>query len=142
MRVLTTLLFLPTQALAWDFSPQPVCTLSFVTDAARIEITHDPAEANYRLELLLTEGSWVTSPTFGITFEGGSELTIGTRRHVIDGSTLTVTDTGFGNVLNGLEFNRIATAFTNSQVVRFPLIDAAEPVQKFRQCVMRGSVTS
>ena len=134
MRLALLLIFTPFQALAWEFSPTPICTLSHETDEAELVITHDPAVPEYRLEISLGGDSWATSATFGIAFQGGAELTIGTDRHRTDGSTLSVADSGFGNVLDGLEFNRTATAFTESQTVAFSLAGARGPVRDFRDC--------
>ncbi|SDJ83136.1 hypothetical protein [Aliiruegeria lutimaris] len=134
MRLVLLLTFAPFQALAWEFSPTPICTLSHKTDEAKLVITHDPAVPEYRLEINLNGDSWATSGTFGIAFQGGAKLTIGTNRHRTDGSTLSVADSGFGNVLDGLEFNGTATAFTESQTVAFSLAGAQQPVRDFRDC--------
>ena len=48
--------------------------------------------------------------------------------------TLNVADSGFGNVLDGLQFNATALAFTEAQTVTIPLEGAAPEVQKFRAC--------
>lgn len=69
-----------------------------------------------------------------MSFEGGQALTIGTDRQLIQGNTLSVSDSGFGNVLNGLQFNQKVTAFTPDLAVIFSLAGAAEPVQQFRAC--------
>ena len=134
MRLALLLIFAPFQALAWEFFPSPICTLSHETDEAKLVITHDPAVPEYRLEISLDSVSWVTSATFGIAFQGGTELTIGTDRHRTDGVALSVADRGFGNVLDGLEFNRTATVFTEEQAVAFSLAGAQEPVRDFRDC--------
>lgn len=134
MKLALLLIFTPFQALAWDFSPSPICTLSHESEEAKLVITHDPAVPEYRLEINLDRVSWATSATFGIAFQGGAELTIGTNRHRTDGSTLSVADSGFGNVLDGLEFNGTATAFTESQTVAFSLAGSKGPVRDFRDC--------
>jgi len=68
-------------------------------------------------------------------------LTIGTDRHRLspDGQTLTVTDTGFGNVLDGLAFNRMATALAAETAVPFDLTGARPAVEAVRAC---GEVSS
>ena len=76
------------------------------------------------------------APVFSMTFQGAFPLSIATDRHQIsnDGKTVTVMDRGFGNVLNGLQFNQTATATLGSQELPIPLIDAADAVAAFRTC--------
>ncbi|SLN37993.1 hypothetical protein PSA7680_01853 [Pseudoruegeria aquimaris] len=142
MRYLCALLLLPTEAFAWEFSSRPLCRLSHQNDSAGIVITHDPSIPEYRLSLDLKAGAWAPSATFGMAFEGGRALTIGTDRHAVEGTRLSVRDRGFGNVLDGLEFNTTATAFTESQGVRFSLEGAAPEVRRFRSCVAPPAPTS
>lgn len=123
-------------AAAWDFTPVPVCTLSN-SGSPDVTITFDPsAEEPYAIELS-AEQPWPENPVFGLRFEGGRELTITTGRHRLteDGTTVTVSDRGFGNVLSGLEFNSSATAFSGDTALGFSLEGAAEPVRAFRACV-------
>lgn len=63
-------------------------------------------------------------------------MTIGTDRHVLspDGRSLTVTDTGFGNVLDGLAFNTTATALSGAEALPFDLAGAGPAVEAFRSC--------
>ena len=129
-------------AAAWEFSPTPICTLSHSADTARAEITYDPATALYTLTLTRNAGAWAQSPRFGMAFTGGVALTIGTAEHRIDGPRLSVADTGFGNVLNGLEFNAQVTGFTDSDAVTLPLAGAQEPVRAFRACAQTPPATS
>lgn len=79
---------------------------------------------------------------FSLRFEGAAGLTISTNRHVIGngGLSLTVTDSGFGNVLNGIAFNRQAVALIGDQAVAFSLQDAAEPTAAFRDCSVDPAV--
>ncbi|MBO6707236.1 MAG: hypothetical protein JJ912_14180, partial [Roseitalea sp.] len=69
-------------------------------------------------------------------FDGPIGLTITTDRHIAsdEGRSLTVTDSGFGNVLNGLEFNHTATALLGDRAVPVSLDGAAPAVQDFRAC--------
>ena len=135
MRIASLLCLLaPAQVAAWEFRTDPICTLLHTEAAAEVRVTFDPATALYAVAITRADEAWGPSAQFGIAFEGGAALTIGTSRHVIEGATLSVTDRGFGNVLSGLEFNTQATAFTSQQRVTFSLIGAAEPVQAFRQC--------
>lgn len=136
------ILLLPLPVSAWEFRPDPVCTLVHATAKAAITITFDPSVPEYRLDLDLKGEAFAPSPSFGIAFRGARGLTIGTDRHRITGSTLTVTDTGFGNVLDGLEFNRSASAFTATQSVDFPLDGAAGPVGRFRRYTEAAPATS
>ncbi|MEO1457704.1 MAG: excinuclease ABC subunit B [Pseudomonadota bacterium] len=142
IRSITLAVFLPTFAAAWEFSPSPLCTLSHQSDRTHLEITYDPGIPEYRMSLDLLAGQWTSSKTFGMTFRGGRTHTIRTDRHEIDEKTLMVSDTGFGNVLDGLEFNAIAIAFTTSQSELVSLASAAPAVRKFRRCARKGPPTS
>jgi hypothetical protein len=51
-----------------------------------------------------------------------------------DGRTLTVTDGGFGNVLDGLALNGTATALAGDTVIPFDLAGARPAVEAFRAC--------
>lgn len=106
------------------------------------DITYDPATALYALALTLDGAHWAPSPHFGMAFSGGAALTIGTAQHRIDGPRLTVSDTGFGNVLGGLEFNSTVRAFTAQDAAEFSLEGAAAPVQAFRACAQTPPATS
>lgn len=132
MRLSAILAVLATPAAAWEFTPTPICTLTHETEAAALRITYDSTE--YVLTLTLKDGTWAPSPGFEIRFDGRRPLTISTDRHALGGPELSVTDRGFGNVLDGLQFNDTATAFTDGQAITIPLQDAAEPVAAFRRC--------
>lgn len=123
-------------ALAWDVTLGPVCVLISETEAATIELTYDPAQPLYTLSITLAAGQWPAAPAFQMGFEGPYPLTIGTDRHVLsdDGQTLSVADQGFGNVLNGLQFNLIARAVSGSASLDFSLENAPPAVQAFREC--------
>lgn len=139
-RLAALMAFIASPAPAWEFSASPLCTLEHATGEVTVRITYDAALPEYTIALTLRDGAWPASDGFSIVFGGGRALTIGTDRHSLsgDGRTLTVTDTGFGNVLNGLEFNSIATAIAGSRRVDIPLQDAGEPVQAFRACPAPG----
>ena len=141
MRLTLLFIALPTLAAAWEFSPAPICTLSHAEAGAELVITHDPGLQEYRLDVT-RPGAWAASPTFGMAFQGGRGFSIGTDRHAIAGDTLTVRDSGFGNVLYGLEYNASAAAFTASQFIEVSLDGAAEPVRQFRDCAARPPATS
>ncbi len=136
MRLALPLLLLATPAAAWEFSPEPVCTLSHATPEAALTITHDPGRPEPYAIAITLAGPWPDTPIFAIRYDGPWPLTISTDRHrrSADGQTLTVADQGFGNVLNGLEFNATATALAGAAAVAFDLTGAAEPVRAFRAC--------
>ncbi|MEL7097291.1 MAG: hypothetical protein AAGM84_00545 [Pseudomonadota bacterium] len=133
MRLLALLILAAPAAHAWEFSPSPICTLTHAEDGAEITVTYDHGSQLYAVDVTAPYG-WPDAPAFSMRFDGPRPNTISTARHQTQGNTLTVTDTGFGNVLDGLEFNRSATAFTQTAAVTFSLDGAAEPVQRFRDC--------
>ena len=140
IRLAAILTCLGSAATAWEFSPLPICTLRHATDEADIVVTYDAALPEYTITITLRDGRWPDSARFSIAFAGGRDLTIGTDRHRLspDRRALSVADTGFGNVLNGLEFNSTATAMAGDRRVTFPLTAAQEPVQAFRACPAPG----
>ncbi|ROU03607.1 excinuclease ABC subunit B [Histidinibacterium lentulum] len=129
-------------ALAWEFTATPVCTLSHEAEGSAWEVTYDPAAELYAIAITLSEGGWPEAEVFSIGFAGGRSLVISTDRHVLSGggATLTVTDRGFGNVLDGLEFNAAARAFAGDGEALAALDGAAPEVQAFRACVAGGLV--
>ncbi|MEM8655738.1 MAG: hypothetical protein AAGF36_13425 [Pseudomonadota bacterium] len=133
MRFLTVLALLPVPAQAWEFTPLPVCTLSHAEAAAGVTVTYDHATQLYAIAVTSADG-WPAAPAFSIRFDGARPATISTTRHITAEDTLTVTDSGFGNVLDGLEFNTTATAFTQTAAITVSLEGAAPEVQKFRAC--------
>ncbi|WP_299685916.1 hypothetical protein [uncultured Tateyamaria sp.] len=133
IRAAAALVWLAAPAHAWDFSPTPICTLSHIEGGAGVTVTYDHAASLYAIAISNPEG-WPSAPAFSIRFDGAQPNTISTTRHAVRGKTLTVTDAGFGNVLDGLEFNATATAFTQTAAVTLSLDSAAGPVQDFRAC--------
>lgn len=127
-------------ASAWEFSAVPVCTLSHETPDARVAVTYDPAQPQPYAIAITLDRPWPGAPGFGIRYDGARALSITTNRHVLsaDGRTLTVTDHGFGNVLDGLEFNSTATAISGDRAVALPLDGAAPEVRAFRACAAGG----
>lgn len=77
---------------------------------------------------------WPAADVFVMRFDGSAPLGIGTDRHQLDptGRGVTVTDTGFGNVRNGLQFNDAAIATLGDRSVAISLAGAAAPVAAFR----------
>jgi hypothetical protein len=141
MRVLLSLLLLTTQAQAWAFTPTPVCTIIEDTPSLAFRVTFDPAQVQpYAISLTRPE-PWPMSDTFGLRFDGPAAMTIGTDRHRLspDGRTLTVTDTGFGNVLDGLALNASGVALAGTTEVPFDLAGARDAVEAFRACGVEPS---
>ena len=122
-------------ASAWEFEVRDVCLLTHRMDAADIEVSYDPSIPEYAIRITRTP-PWPGGPVFAIRFDGPRGLTISTDRHELSAgqATLTVTDKGFGNVLNGLQFNRTATAILGDEALSISLDGAAEPVEAFRAC--------
>jgi hypothetical protein len=136
MRAALVLLLAAAPARAWEFTPVPVCTLSHETAEASVAVTWDPREQEpFAIRIARTD-PWPEGPVFSIEYAGPRPLTISTSRHALSdgGAAITVTDRGFGNVLDGLEFNATATAVLGGTRVPFPLDDAAGPVRDFRAC--------
>ncbi len=140
MRALAFLL-LATPAAAWEASSEgPVCLLTKDTDEAEIVVSHDPRKAlPYAIDLTL-DAPWQAGPFFAIRFDGLQPRTITTDRHQLTRNTLTVTDRGFGNVLDGLAFNFVALAASGSTSVVIPLEGAAPEVEKFKACATAAGV--
>jgi hypothetical protein len=136
MRALIALVLLATPAQAWDFTPTPVCTIAEDTPTLSIRVTYDPSQPEpYAISITRNE-PWPLTDSFGLRFDGPQAMTIGTARHRLsdDGRTLTVSDTGFGNVLDGLALNATATALASGVAVSFDLTGAEPAVEAFRAC--------
>ena len=125
-----------TSAQAWTFTPFPVGTLTHTTDTATLTITYDES-INIPYALRITRSTpWTDAPDFSMSFSGPNGFTISTNRHTLsnDKGTLHVEDTGFGNVLNGLEFNVTARAVLGDVTSAFPLNTIGPAMQAFRTC--------
>ncbi|MBT8458903.1 MAG: excinuclease ABC subunit B [Boseongicola sp.] len=114
----------------------PVCTVSHETKKGSIELTYDPAKSAPYAIAVTNPDSWSSDRIFGLFFSGPNALTITTDRQSIEGKTLTVRDQGFGNVLNGLQYNSTVTAFVGDATVSFSLDDAAPEIARFRECLV------
>lgn len=136
LRCAALLAVLASPAWGWEFRSDPVCSLQHATETARIALTYDPVQRQYAIALTLADSTWSTDPAFHIAFLGGRALTIGTSRHTLsdDARTLTVRDRGFGNVLDGLEYNSGARAWSGPNTVLADLAGAAQAVRAFRRC--------
>lgn len=137
MRLTLAFLLLASPACAWDFVPRPVCTVlnDHAASAIDVTMTFDPSGPEYSIALT-RDSAWPLGPVFSLQFDGPRSLTISTHRHRLsnDGRTLTVTDRGFGNVLDGLQFNDQATALIGGIGLPFALDGAAPAVEAFRNC--------
>ena len=136
MRYIALIFLLATPAAAWEFSADPgICRLTHEGAEAEVRVTYSLDAGLYAITV--TKGvPWTPFPVFEIAFEGPRGLRISTGRQVLDGAAVTVTDTGFGNVLNGLEFNDTATAILGREAVTVSLAGAAPEVRKFRACAL------
>lgn len=79
-----------------------------------------------------------------MAFAGDRSPSIGTGWHALSdgGRTLTVRDTGLGTVLDGLEVNIRALAWSGERAERIALAGAAPAVQAFRACAEGGGALS
>ncbi|WP_245818946.1 excinuclease ABC subunit B [Marivita hallyeonensis] len=126
----------PMSAAAWEFTPVPICTLFHQGEDMAVMVTYDHSVREYAIHLS-REGGWPEDDVFSMRFEGERGLTISTTRHSVDAvdpRTLTVKDRGFGNVLNGLNFNARAVAVLGDLEVPVSLDGAAPAVEEFRAC--------
>ncbi|MCR9110951.1 excinuclease ABC subunit B [Marivita sp. XM-24bin2] len=134
--VALVLLIAPLPAMTWEFTPVPICTLFHQDPEVAVMVTYDPDGGEYAIHLS-RESGWPHTAVFSMRFEGPRGLTISTTQHVIeaeDTRTLTVRDRGFGNVLNGLNFNQRAVAVLGDLEVPVSLDGAAPAVEEFRAC--------
>lgn len=140
MRSLAFLLF-ASPAAAWDASRQgAVCVLTHEMKGAEVIVSHDATkDVPYAIDLRLEEG-WQAGPIFSIRFDGPVQRTITTDRHKVTDNTLTVTDRGFGNVLDGIALNRVAIAVTGETALAIPLVGAAPEVEAFKACAANLAV--
>jgi hypothetical protein len=129
MFVYLCLIALASPLSAWEFTPFPICTLARTADP-QVTVTYDGA--TYALHITRPEG-WPPADVFSLRFAPNGP-TISTTRHSIDGNRLTVTDSGFGNVLNGLQFNTTAIALIGNIQQPIDLQGAAPAVEAFRNC--------
>lgn len=130
------LALLAAPALAWDFSPFPVCTLTHEAPSGTITVAKDLSNPVPYTIAITRPAPWPEAPTFSIDFQGNAPLRIGTDRHALSnqGHTLSVSDTGFGNVLAGLKFNSMGTAVSGAATVTFKLEGAPKAVAAFEAC--------
>ena len=142
MRLITLLLILfPIQAQAWAFTPGLICRLSHETPSAQIELTFDPTGPLYSLTISQAT-PLPRAEVFSMRFIGPAGREISTNRHSFspNGTAVTAQDSGFGNVLDGLQFNAVAEAVLGGTTLRFSLDGAAEPTAAFRACEVAAGV--
>lgn len=141
MRSLVFLVLFTSQAHAWVFTPGLVCRLEHETASARMELTYDPAAPLYTVTLT-TPAVLPAAPIFSMRFMGAAGRAISTDRHKVspDGKSVTAADRGFGNVLDGLQFNDVVEAVIGRTTLTFPLEGASGPVAQFRACEVATGV--
>ena len=135
--ILTTcLVALTAPVSAWEFTETDICTVTHDAADVTVTLTFDPATDIYDIALALSSATWGDGSNFRIVFDGPNPIAIGTdRQNINDGrTTLNVSDSGFGNVLDGIQFNRQMTASLGAQSITIPLAGAAEPMVAFRLC--------
>jgi hypothetical protein len=132
---------LASNAAAWEYTPGTPCLLRHETATAVIELTHDVGAPLYSL-IVKSTAAFDRMPHFGIRFHGSRPLQNSTDRHVFsaDRRLLKVVDSGFSNVLNGLQFNQSAILNFGTSSVEVSLENAAAPVAAFRACDMEPAV--
>ena len=136
MRTLLLLALLTSPAHAWQADQEGrICRLDHAEPGLSVHLTYDPAGPLYSITVRAPD-PWPEAPIFGLWFEGDRHANITTTRHQLGGGgyEITVTDSGFSNVLDGLEFNRTATAFAGHAAVLIQLQGAAAEVAAFRAC--------
>ncbi|WP_227271138.1 hypothetical protein [Roseobacter weihaiensis] len=108
---------------------------------AEIALTYDPRVPVYSITITRS-APWPQADIFAMQFSGPAALSISTDRHSysLDGLSVTVTDSGFGNVLDGLQFNDTATAILGGTTQSFDLAGAADAVEAFRLCQPEAGV--
>lgn len=136
MRSALALILLASPAAAWEFSASPICTLTDTSEAGEMTVTYDPAITEYTITVTLPDGTWPDAQTFGMAFASDRPINIQTDRFTLsdDRKSLTVTDRGFGNVLNGLEFNSRAYAVLGETTVGVALDGIGPAIAAFRNC--------
>jgi hypothetical protein len=118
-----------------------LCTLDHSGAEAEVRLTYDPSLPEYTIAIRVAE-PWPEAAVFAMRFDGPQGRMISTGRHSLsgDGLTLSVSDRGFGNVLDGLEFNEVALAASGETVIAIDLEGAAPEVAAFRACITAPSV--
>ncbi len=121
---------------AWTFTPSPICTVEHQTELIELELTYNHASGVYALKLTKPELTWDASRKFSMRFEGSKPIFISTTNHEFssDMKSLIASDSGFGNVIDGLQFNTLAAAITDNERIFIPLTGAEPKIDAFRNC--------
>lgn len=127
---------LTSPAAAWEFSPDPICTLFHQQGEAEVIVTYDAAVPLYTLTVTLPSDQRWAEGSFRIDFAGGMPPQIGTTRQIVseDRRTLLVADRGFGNVLDGLGSAVIADMRIGRSGSAIELDGIDAPLAAFRAC--------
>ena len=127
----------PLPVIAWDFTSNPICSVTHQDETIRVDLTYNHATEIYAISLTKPDAPWAKSDEFSMRFEGHRPKFISTNRHEFsaDGRTITAADTGFGNVLDGLQYNTLAAAIAENERIFVSLIGAYPHVEAFRKCV-------
>lgn len=136
MRLALLLCCLATPALSWVTRTEGnVCILEHDAATVDLRLSYDPVQPLYTIALTRGE-AWARAGSFALRFDGIRAVTISTTRHILDDADrrLSVSDTGFGNVLDGLQFNDSATAVLGVDEITVDLTGAAPAVAAFRDC--------
>ncbi len=129
-----------TQAYAWEASIDgPLCVLTHTDAALHIHLTYDPGPPQYAITLTRPETPWPDAAIFALRFNGSRPNLITTDRHSTNGLSLTVTDRGFGNVLDGFAFNETASVLVGNTGLTVSLSGASTAVAAFRACTVSPS---
>lgn len=127
---------------AWEAGVEgALCTLTHDGEEAAVRLTYDPSVPLYTITIERLE-PWPIAERFTMSFHGAQPNMISTNRHVLspDRRRLSVSDRGFGNVLDGLQFNDTATGLSGLETVVLDLEGAAPEVAIFRTCGQAPSV--
>ena len=127
---------LPLPAVAWQASSEAgLCRLTHQEPGHTVELTFDPSGPLYTITLS-GEEAWPEASVFAMQFNGPRPIFIQTGAHVLipDRRVRTVADRGFGNVLDGLQFNTTARASLGTREVEISLDGAAPEGEAFRTC--------
>lgn len=128
-------------AVAWEAGVEgAICTLTHAEAGTQVRLTSDPSVPLYTITFSGPD-QWPVADRFSIRFDGAQTNTITTDRHVLSDNrrSLSVSDRGFGNVLDGLQFNDRATGISGEAALAVSLDGAAPEVAAFRAC---GTVPS
>jgi len=149
IRAAALCLALTSPAAAWEFTPGQPCLLthefhsSVANEDISVVLSYDPIAPLYSLSITRS-GQFLPAAYFSMTFLLGERpIRIQTTHHSFsaDRKTLTVEDSGFGNVLDGMQFNATVMAGLANDLtagagryLEIPLVGAADPVAAFRSC--------